>query len=63
MSAQSKSVSEHMQSVWAAFAKDPENGPISKGWPAYDPESECEKAMMTELTNDRGYSGEVDVQR
>ncbi|PSN61504.1 alpha/beta-hydrolase [Corynespora cassiicola Philippines] len=32
--------SKYIQSAWAAFARDPETGLESFGWPTYDPEAE-----------------------
>lgn len=34
---QSLSVSNEFQAVWTAFAKNPQNGPTSLGWPRYNP--------------------------
>jgi cholinesterase len=36
-------VSEEIQKVWAAFARDPENGPTKLGWPVYEPKSNVDK--------------------
>ena len=43
---QTVAVAKQFQTVWSAFAKDPQEGPTKHGWPLYDPKGELFRTIL-----------------